>query len=140
MQPSEYKNQTMRRFGILIVVVHFLISLVHGFAHSRLHIDMNQWQSLYILIVITVLPLISAVLLWRTQTTSGFWLLLISMLGSLLFGGYYHFIAAGADNVSSLGSHTWAQPFQLTAVLLAIIEAAGVLVGMLGAFKARSRL
>jgi hypothetical protein len=121
-------------------VVHFLISLVHGFAHSRLHIDMNQWQSLYILIVITVLPLISAVLLWRTQTTSGFWLLLISMLGSLLFGGYYHFIAAGADNVSSLGSHSWVQPFQLTAVLLAIIEAAGVLVGMLGAFKARSRL
>lgn len=133
-------HQTLRRFGILIVVIHLLISLVHGIAHSRLHIDMNQWQSLYILIVITVLPLVSAILLWRSRTRSGFWLLLISMLGSLLFGGYFHFIAAGADNLSSLGSHSWAQPFQLTAVLLAISEAAGVLLGLLGLIKQKDNV
>lgn len=131
-------HQTLRRFGILIVVFHFFISFVHGTAHSRLHIDMNQWQNFYILIVITVVPLISAILLWRARTRSGFGLLLISMLGALVFGGYYHFIAAGADNLASLGSHSWAQPFQLTAVLLAISEAAGVLVGLLGAFKVRA--
>jgi hypothetical protein len=96
---------------------------------------MNAWQSVYILIVITVLPLISAVMLWRSRTTSGFVLLLASMLGSLLFGGYYHFVAVGADNVSSLGVHAWARPFQATAVLLAMTEAVGVLTGLVGAIK-----
>jgi CHASE2 domain-containing sensor protein len=115
--------------------VHFLISIVHGLAHSRLHIDMNAWQTVYILLVITVLPLISALMLWRSRTTSGFYLLLASMLGSLLFGGYFHFVAVGADNVGSLGLHSWARPFQVTAVLLAVTEATGILTGLVGVIK-----
>jgi hypothetical protein len=128
-------QDSLRRFGIFVVALHFLISMVHGFAHSRLHIDMNGWQSVYILLVITVLPLVSAILLWRARVTSGFLLLLTSMAGSLLFGGYYHFIAVGSDNVCTLGLHTWAQPFQVTAVLLVITEAAGVLAGLLGVLR-----
>jgi CHASE2 domain-containing sensor protein len=131
----ERDQDSPRRFGIFIVALHFVISVVHGLAHSRLHIDMNAWQSVYILLVITVLPLVSAILLWRARTTSGFLLLLASMAGSLVFGGYYHFIAAGADNVGSLGSQSWARPFQVTAVLLAITEAAGVVTGLLGGFR-----
>jgi CHASE2 domain-containing sensor protein len=128
-------QDSLRRFGILVVALHFVISVGHGLAHSRLHIDMNAWQSVYILLVITVLPLVSALLLWRARTTSGFLLLLASMLGSLVFGGYYHFIAVGADNVVTLGLHNWARPFQVTAVLLAITEAAGVLAGIVGALR-----
>jgi hypothetical protein len=78
-----------------------------------------------------VLPLVAVVLLWR-RSALGFPLLFGSMLGSLLFGAYYHFIAAGADNVASLPPHAWALPFQVTAVLLALTEAAGVVVGAVG--------
>ena len=127
-------HDSLQRFGILVVAFHFVISLAHGVAHSRLHIDMNLWQTVYILVVITLLPLISAFLLWRSLTGGPF-LLLASMLGSLIFGGYYHFIAAGADNVASLGSHSWVLPFQVTAVLLAITEVAGVLTGLFGVLK-----
>jgi hypothetical protein len=95
---------------------------------------MNLWQTVYILVVITLLPLISGFLLWR-GLIGGPFLLLVSMLGSLIFGGYYHFIAAGADNVASLGSHSWALPFQVTAVLLGVTEAAGVLTGLFGLLK-----
>src|SRR5260221_7246293 len=95
-------HDSLQRFGVFVVAFHFFISLVHGVAHSRLHIDMNLWQTVYILLVITLLPLISAFLLWRASR-GGFFLLFVSMLGSLIFGGYYHFIAAGADNVTSLG-------------------------------------
>ena len=130
-------HDALQRFGMLLVAVHFLISLVHGTAHSRLHIDMNRWQTVYILLVITLLPLISGFLIWRSAR-GGFFLLAISMMGSLIFGGYYHFIAAGADNVASLGAHAWAQPFQLTAVLLAITESVGVLTGLFGVLKKRA--
>ena len=128
-------HYSLQRFALSIVAFHFLISLTHGVAHSRLHIELNLWQTVYVLLVITLLPLISGFLLWRAASKRGFLLLLTSMLGALLFGGYYHFMAVGADNVASLGAHSWAPPFQLTAVLLAITEAAGVLTGLFGLLK-----
>jgi len=127
-------RESLARFGIVIVVLHFIISMVHGGAHLNLQIALKNWQTVYVLVVITVLPLVSGVLLWRRRR-SGFLLLFCSMIGSLLFGGYYHFIAAGADNVSELGSHAWSAPFQLTAVLLALAEAAGAVIALLGLMR-----
>jgi hypothetical protein len=123
--------RSVERLGIAVVLLHLLVNIAHGAAHTNLHIEMNAWQSVYILLVILVLPLVAAVLTWR-RSRLGFPLLLGSMLGALIFGAYYHFIAAGADNVASLAPHTWALPFQVTAVLLALTEAAGVVVGVLG--------
>ena len=127
-------QHSLARFGTIIVVLHFFVSLVHGAAHHNLQITLNNWQTIYVLAVITVLPLVSAVLLWR-RMRGGFFLLFCSMIGSLLFGGYYHFIAAGADNVSELGSHAWSAPFQLTAGLLALTEATGVVTAVLGLLR-----
>jgi hypothetical protein len=49
--------------------------------------------------------------------------------------GYYHFVLAGADNVSTVGRHamrSWAQLFQVSALLLALVELAGVVAGIVG--------
>ena len=62
-------------------------------------------------------------------------MLFLSMLGALLFGGYYHFVLAGADNVSTVAHHalhSWAHLFQVSAVLLALVEFAGVIAGVAG--------
>ena len=128
------ERSKLANLGVTIVALHFIVSAVHGAAHLNLHIDLNTWQTVYVFVVITALPLVSGFLLWR-NARSGFLMLLFSMLGALIFGGYYHFIATGADNVSSLGSHTWSAPFQVTAVLLAVTEAAGVLTGAAGVLK-----
>lgn len=95
---------------------------------------MSPWQNAYIFLVIVAAPVIAGILIWR-GTRVGFQLLAVSMLGSLLFGGYYHFIASGPDNVASLMDHTWSFPFQITAALLAVTEAAGFVIGLLGARK-----
>ena len=131
MRHSQY---SFARLGVILVALHFLVSAVHGAAHVNLHISLNTWQTVYVFVVITALPLVSGFLLWR-NARSGFLLLLFSMMGALVFGGYYHFIATGADNVSSLGSHTWSAPFQVTAVLLAVTEAVGVLTAVLGLLR-----
>ena len=125
-------HYTLADLGVILIALHFIVSIAHGAAHLKLHIDLNTWQMVYVLVVITALPLVSGFLLWR-RMRSGFLLLLCSMAGALVFGGYYHFIAAGADNVRSLDSHAWSAPFQLTSVLLAVTEAAGVLTGVGGA-------
>ena len=127
-------HKSLERLGMIMVALHFLVSAVHGAAHLNLHIDLKSWQQAYVLVVITVLPLVSGFLLWR-RMRGGFLLLLLSMLGSLMFGGFYHFIAAGTDNVSELGSHAWSLPFQLTAVLLALTEAAGALIAVMGLLR-----
>ena len=124
----------IERLGVILVALHFIVSAVHGAAHLNLLIDLKTWQTVYVLVVITALPMLSGFLLWR-RMRGGFLLLLGSMAGGLVFGGYYHFMATGADNVASLGSHAWAAPFQVTVVLLAATEAAGVLTGAAGVLK-----
>ena len=122
---------SLRRMGVWTVVLHAIVNVVHGAAHNSLSILMLPWQNVYIFVVIFALPLVAGVLLWR-GSRMGFVLLLVSMLGSLLFGGYYHFVLPGPDHVSHLMPHVWTVPFQVSAVLLAITEATGVIVGALG--------
>lgn len=125
--------------GIAIVLLHALVNVVHALAHSRLYIYMSLWQNVYIFVVIIALPLVSGFLLWRRpgRIGVGFSLLFLSMLGSLVFGGYYHFIAPGPDNVAWLTEHSWTVPFQITAVLLALTEAGGAIIGLLGLFASQ---
>ncbi len=121
----------IHRVGIAIVVLHLLVSAAHGAAHTAMQIGLSSWQNAYVLIVITVLPLVSGVLIWRYRG-SGFFLLFASMLGSLIFGVYYHFILSGPDNVAHLGQHSWALPFQVSAAILALTEIAGAAIGLAG--------
>ena len=120
-----------RILAILVVVAHLIVQVPHGVAHNMLHIDVHLWQNIYILIVITVLPIVAAVMVWRRKRV-GYLLLLLSMAGSFVFGLFYHFIAAGPDNVSSLSPHPWSTTFVWSAVLLALVEAAGVVIGLMG--------
>lgn len=122
--------------AVAIVVLHVATSIPHGMVHSDLHIQMELWQNLYIWVVITLLPLLAAVLIWK-RPRSGFLLLLCSMAGSFAFGVFYHFIAGGPDNVTSHAGHSSAGMFLWTAVLLALIEAAGFVIGLLGWSRSR---
>src|SRR5262245_49991142 len=117
--------------GTGIVLLHLLIVVPHGVAHSHLQIQMSQWQNVFILIVINLLPLVAALLIWK-RPQAGYLLLMLSMAGSLLFGVYYHFITSGADNAMTLPDHPWSHTFQWTAVLLAITELTGIVIGVLG--------
>lgn len=129
-----YETGTLRRLGIGAVLLHAVIVIPHSIAHSLLHIQMVAWQRIFILVVIVIAPIVSAVLLWR-ESKSGFILLAFSMGGAFLFGLYYHFMAAGPDNVASLNAHSvmLSLTFQLSAVLLALIELAASVVGLSGA-------
>jgi len=122
----------LRQLGIAVVILHVLVVTPHSIAHTVLHIDMNHWQNIYIVLVILIGPIVSAALLWKLPKP-GFALLALSMAGSFVFGVYYHFIAEGADNVASLHAHPWTFTFQISAVLLAVTELAGTVVGVIGA-------
>ena len=57
-------------------------------------------------------------------------MLAASMAGSLAFGLLYHFLVPGPDNVFTQPPGPWRAAFVVTAVLLALLQAAGALVGL----------
>jgi hypothetical protein len=124
-------RDNLRRLAILIVVLHAIVTTPHSVAHTNLYIAMDMWQNIYIFLVILIGPIVAAVLIWK-RLPSGFVLLTISMTGAFVFGVYYHFVAIGSDNVFTLPTGSWTLTFQLTALLLALTELVGVVVGFLG--------
>ena len=121
----------LRNAGIALVLLHLLVTIPHSIAHTNLGIDMSQWQNVYIYLVILLAPIVAGVLLWR-RSRSGFLVLVVSMAGSFLFGVLYHFVLSGADNAMTLHPHPWTMTFQVSAVLLALVELAGAVTGFIG--------
>lgn len=124
------KTSRLARIAIATVIAHVVVSIVHGQAHTGIAIPLAAWQNAYVWIVIMLMPIAAALSIWRTGR--GYLLLCGSMLGALVFGVYFHFVDAGADNVASVAGHAMGEQFRVTALLLAVIEAAGVIVGAMG--------
>lgn len=122
----------MIRLALAAVIAHAVVLSLHAAAHQILGVEASQAQLFFIVIVIMVAPLAAGLLLWR-RMTAGAALMVCSMAGSLIFGVYNHFVAISPDHVSHvarLPQKSWAIIFQITAALLALVEAFGVWAGL----------
>jgi hypothetical protein len=118
------------QYGTAIVVIHGIANGLHGLAHVEIPVALSLLQSLFIGIVIFLIPIIASVLLWTQFYRIGSWLLLGSMTGSLLFGLYNHFIVMSPDHVSQVSFAGWGLLFQVTAFLILIVDGLGCGVGV----------
>jgi hypothetical protein len=102
-------------------------------AHAQLGIYLpSVLANIYIAVVLYAAPVVAACLLWTGRVRLGAWLLIGSMLGSLIFEGYNHFLVMSPDHVSQVPAGTWGDIFRITAVASAITEvlagAAGIVI------------
>jgi len=134
------KDPKIAGIGTLAVVIHAVIAVVHGMAHSDLGIEMTTLQNAFINIVIGATPVIAAIILWTKFARLGAVLLAASMIGALVFGVYYHYIAISPDHVSHLPEGNLQGLFRVTAFLLPISEAFGMSVGIWGFIRMRGGL
>jgi hypothetical protein len=111
------------RWLIAAVLVHLLISFVHGLAHARAQVPLSRAANLFVYIVILAGPLIGVAMAWPAERV-GAWLIAVTMAGSLVFGLVNHFGLAGPDHVAHVDPQ-WRLLFATTAALLAITEALG---------------
>ena len=118
-----------RNLLIVVVLVHLVIVLLHGAAHTRLHIDLAPAETAYSIIVIVVAPLIAAGMLWTSVWRKAAYLLAVSMIGALVFGGYKHFLSGTNDDISHIAHADWGEIFLATSILLFVVEAAGIVLG-----------
>jgi hypothetical protein len=130
----------IRSLATFAVLVHLMVVLLHGRAHTELAVELSAWQTSFVAVVIVVTPLVAAVLLWTRHARLGFLLLIVSMSGSLVFGVYYHYIAISPDHVSHLPPGSAQGMFRKTALLLVVTEVAGLVSGLLGLRGARRDL
>ena len=123
---TERFNQ--RAWLTIAVLAHLVVVLVHGQAHTRLEVGLSQWQQVYVIAVILAAPLVALALSFTRYGRAGLWLLLVSMLGSLIFGACYHYVIISPDHVAHLPVGEARGLFRVTAVLLLVTEAFGTVV------------
>ena len=120
-----------RMLVTIAVLAHLIVSWFHGQAHTRLGVGLSDWQQMYVFVVIFLAPLVALALSFTRYVRAGLWLLFASMLGSLVFGAVYHYVIVSPDHVAHLPVGEARGLFRLTAVLLLITEALGVVVAAL---------
>ena len=130
---KERRNTAL--LSTVAVIVHLVVSIVHGRAHERLVVGLSNWQNIYVMTVIVVAPLIAMALIWTRYAHSGLVLLVISMAGSLIFGVACHYVVISPDHVSHIPPGDAQGLFRMTALLLVLTEVFGVAVGLWGLRK-----
>jgi hypothetical protein len=124
------------RYGILVVLAHIIVNGLHSVAHQQAEVSISDLQFAYVFLVIIVAPIAAAVMLSfnrpKRMQRGGAWLLLVSMLGSLLFGFAYHIVLPSSDNIFTVmcgPSLNNAIFFTSTAIILMIIDGLGSWIG-----------
>jgi hypothetical protein len=102
------------------VLVHLVVSTVHGAAHSEAHVPLSRAANLFVFAVILAGPLVGLAVASFTERI-GSWVIAVTMASALVFGCVNHFVLAGPDHVSQVAER-WRPIFTTTAVLLAAIE------------------
>jgi hypothetical protein len=115
--------------ALALILIHLVISMVHGTAHQGAIVELSAFGNVYVIVIITLAPLVAAVLLFTRKQKLGALLLALSMFGSFIFGFWYHFLSSTNDNVTEVHG-PWHSRFLWTAITLAVIELAGTFVGL----------
>jgi hypothetical protein len=124
--------------GTAAVLLHGAPLVLHGVAHAQLGIYLESvLANIYIGVVLYAAPLVAAWLLWTGRIRLGGWLLVGSMVGSLVFEGYHHFLAMSPDHVSQVPAGPWGDTFRITAVASAVTEGLALAAGLVIIARAR---
>jgi hypothetical protein len=118
-----------------VVIVHLIVSFVHGAAHSGAQVALGPAATMFVYLVILAGPLAGLAVAWRSPHVGGA-IVALAMAGSLLFGLVNHFIFPGTDHVAHVAA-AWRPLFASTAALLVVIEAAGTAIGVRTARRVR---
>jgi hypothetical protein len=125
----KFTNRTIKLLSLVLILAHLAVSTIHGLAHQGAMVALTPFGYIYVLVVITLAPLVAGGLLFSRLARIGALLLAISMIGSFAFGGWYHFLSATSDNVIEVHG-PWRSTFLLTAIVLAASELVGGVMGL----------
>jgi len=112
---------TAWRWLTAAVVVHLIVSVVHGAAHAQARVPLSPAANFFVFTVIVAGPLLGLLLAWRAERI-GNWIVALTMAGALMFGVVNHFVRISPDHISHVDPR-WRPLFAVSAALLALTEA-----------------
>ena len=118
----------LNRVAMAVVFAHLGVLLVHTAAHVALAILPQALDLIFILAVMSLLPLASVAFLRQGRMVG--WVYLFAFAASFVYGALSHFARAGPDYAFGLPAGVWALVFQGTTIALAVFEALGISVGV----------
>ena len=124
----KFTNRTIKLLSLGLILAHLAVSTIHGLAHQGAMVALTTFGYVYVVVVITLAPLVAGGLLFSRWARIGALLLAISMVGSFAFGFWFHFLSATSDNIIEVHG-PWRVTFLWTAIALAVIEFIGVIIG-----------
>ena len=117
------------------VLIHFGVSAVHGFAHTRANVTLPPAAMAFVFTVILAGPIVG--LLARIVVPrAGAWVIAATLGAALVFGVANHFLIPGVDHVLHV-ARPWRVLFGATAALLVLTEAFGAGVAVWCAMRLR---
>lgn len=119
-----------RRVVGAVVVVHFLAHTIHGLPHLTIPVHVPSLVLATVVLVVYLLPIVGAGLVWRGEEARGLGIVTLALGLSFLISGALHFVIPGPDNIASAPGTTMGVLFTTSAGALAIIDGAGVLIGL----------
>lgn len=118
----ENKDTILKKY----VYYHLAINSIHGIMHIPTKVGLNTFQFLYVGIVIMILPLVG-LYISKNNKSIGNLICMLSILGSGIFGTYFHFILISPDHVSQVPlTSIWGYLFHMTAYLVSLVDSISV--------------
>jgi hypothetical protein len=122
--------QRLLFWGALIVASHFFVVLEHLWLVVRTQPSFPR-SAIPWLIVINLFPVIGLVVLAMEYRKLAAILIAAPLALAFAIGTYAHFLSPGTDNVLHMPPGELRVPFQVSAVLLALLEALGCWIGLI---------
>jgi hypothetical protein len=106
------------------VLIHFAITVAHGFAHARARVAISPASMVFGFAVILSGPILGLIIQRAGLPREGAGAIAAMMTAALAFGIVNHFLITGTDHVSHM-AQPWRVLFGVTAALLVPTEACG---------------
>jgi hypothetical protein len=116
-------------FAAFVVLGHFAVVTWHLVLLVKVQPSTPR-IALMLLVVINLLPVAGLVAFAKGHHKLAGGLIVVPFGVALAIGSYTHFLSAGTDNVFRMPPGELRLPFQVSAVLLAVLETAGCWIGL----------
>lgn len=115
-------NTNLLRLATTLVLSHLGVVIWHLLLLLRVQPGTPRF-ALVLLIGVNLIPVMALVAFGRGHYTLAGWMIILPFGVALAIGGHTHFLSSGSDNIFRMPQRPWRVPFQVSTVLLALLEA-----------------